>query len=154
MSVTPDQDPEQYAKDSVYIDEFAINGEFIRLPTDLAYWNGQYAERLREYLEADLNLDELKGKLHFKHREILLVNFGKATADDIRASVESDAEYVQARMALISAEVAKTRAKGMVEAVGTKKESLISLGANIRQEMGNDPSIRVQHQNAHQRPAT
>jgi hypothetical protein len=77
-------------------------------------------------------------------REELLAKGDKATEKTVEASVECDAEYQEVRYRYVEAEAEKVRLAGIMEAMKSKKEMLISLGANLRVEMGSDPMIRSQ----------
>lgn len=78
---------------------------------------------------------------------------GKLALDMVAAKIALDPRYRKARENVISvrlehgkrvveAEAVKRRAAGMVEAIQSKKEMLISLGAHLRLEMQREPLIR------------
>jgi hypothetical protein len=149
--MTEPTDTDEFLKESIKIEPLAIQEEFVRMPADLAYWNGRYATALKAHLLAKLRLDETKSKLFMLHRERLLAAGARATEAQIEAAVETDPEYHQVRLAIIDAEVERSRARGIVEAVTTKRDMLVSLGSHIRTEMEGDIAIRSQHSNAHGR---
>jgi hypothetical protein len=148
---TAQEDPDKYLRDSVMIEPLQVSEEFVRLPSDLAYWNSKYADALRQHLLAKLTVEETEAELYGRHRDRLLAAGSKATVNEIDAAVQSDPELHQARLAAIDAEVTKARVHGIVSAVSAKRECLVSLGAQLRQEMENDPVVRARHANANVR---
>jgi len=116
----------------------------VRLPADLAHWNARFADAYEAFLEADLAFDKMESRLAVEHREELLAMGSKATEAAVREAVQTDPRWSQARMARIDAEVDKVRARGVVDAILAKKDMLISLGAHVRQEIDNNPTLREQ----------
>lgn len=142
-----DADLDLYVKQSVAIDPVLVREEYVRLPADLATWNARLVAATERYLEADLVVDRTTARLTIEHRERLLACGEKATEAQVKAHVESDERWISARMDRIEAEVEKLRVRGVVDAVLTKRDMLISLGATIRQEL-HDPRIRRQARDA------
>lgn len=66
----------------------------------------------------------------------------KVTAEDIDAYVVTSEEVILAGDHLVEAQVAKERLDGILDDCSAKKEMLISLGAHVRTEMENEPTIR------------
>lgn len=156
-----DNDPEQlerearlaslnddYLRSCVDIDPLRINDEYIRIPGDLAYWNQQYADALRVFLQAKVDLGTIRAKLQPAIRQALLVAGGKTTESQVEAAIDSNQTYIDAQNALIDAEVAKNEQYGKLDAIRSKKEMLVSLGAQLRAELEGDPSLREQHRGA------
>lgn len=133
-----------FLRESVGIDASNIDGEFRRIPGDLAYWNTLYAHALRDMLKGKMHLDVTRARLDSEMRIRLLNEGAKVTESNVAAMVEQDQEFMEVRLAYIDAEVRKNEMFGAVDAVRAKKDMLISLGAQLRAEMGNDPSIREQ----------
>ena len=125
------------------IDPLAISEEFCETPATLAYWNAQYAEAVGPHLRAKANVERVYAETYRKVREEYADRGLKATETMVNTSVETDSDYALAREQLISAEVEKIKLRGRVEAITTKRDMLISLGAHIRAEM-DDPIIRKQ----------
>ncbi len=144
----PSENLEDYLRKSVKIDPLDIKGEFIRIPADLAFWNGRYADALREFLMAKADLEILKAQLMPLVRQALLDKGAKVTESIIESAVDGDAQVVEARDRLVNAEVEKARLYGTLDAIRSKKEMLISLGAHLRAELEGDPSLRDQHRHA------
>ena len=142
-----DMEMGKYEKDCSDIIPEAVQEEFVRVPADLAYWNAKYAVALRVFLKAKTYEKQLEALLSIEHREVLLKN-GKATEKAVEQVVNSDERMVEARNSLIDAEVNKVHVWGILDAIRTKKEMLISLGAHIRQEMGDDPTVKAAYADA------
>jgi len=138
-------------KDCVSIDPLDIEAEFVRLPSDLAYWSQQYADAYEAWLDAKIDRETLYGQLY---EEKLLelesqisqrpkVGRGKGVSDVmLEAAIKRDQEYIFARKKEIKAESEKVRLHGVLEALGAKKDGLVSIGATRRAEMERDPMIR------------
>lgn len=147
----PDMIDEKYLKDCVAIEPLAIQEEFTRLPADLAYWNDRYAAALRAHLLAKLDSEETHSRLYIAHRERMLAAGVKPTESQVEAQIDNDPEMHQARLAMVDSEVDKGRLRGIVDAVSTKRDMLVSLGSHIRTEMEGDLVIRKRHAEAHER---
>lgn len=140
-----DKDPERYLDECTKILPEAIDEEFVRTPADLAYWNAKYADALDRFLRAKAHADSEWARLWLLTREELLAKDGKATEKVIDAKTEGHPDWAKAQVALIDAEVEKTRLGGRCDAVRTKKDMLQSLGAKIRAEIETDPQVRASH---------
>jgi hypothetical protein len=139
---------DSYVTDAVTIEPLALEEEFVRMPADLAYWNNQYANALRTYQLAKRAVEQLNALLTIEHRERLNRVVNRVTEAMIDSAVQIDERMDEAKEALIHAEVDKVRIAGVCEAVRTKRDMLISIGAHVRAEMARDPVIRTQHADA------
>ncbi len=167
MAKLHDIDVEDYLLQSVDIEPLALEEEFIRLPPDLAYWNHQFADAVREYSRSKFLREQTAARLHTELREEIMyaakeaaktaiedgatkssVKVKSPTIADIEAAVLTNEEYVEAREREIEAEANKARLYGIVDAVRTKRDMLVQMGANRRAEMQGDPSIRQEARGA------
>lgn len=137
-----------YLRECVKIDPLNIQGEFIRLSGDLAYWNDQYAEALRSYLTAEVDLKILKAQLEPIARQALIDAGGRTTEAQVKAFIEEHDQVIEAKRKEIDSEVEKARLYGVLDAIRSKKEMLVSLGAHLRLEMQGDPLLRDQIRHA------
>jgi hypothetical protein len=139
-------DIDQYMYDSVSITPEALSEEFARVALDLAYWNAQYADRLREHRLAEMSQKRTKAMLYIKHRVLLQEADpkGKTTEAQVDAAVLMDEDMVICDTNAITTEVEKEKARGVLDAVRAKREMVVSLGAHIRAEMAGDPILRSQ----------
>jgi hypothetical protein len=138
---------DEYLRECVRIDPLDIQAEFIRVPGDLAYWNDRYADALREFLISEADFKILKAQLEPLTRQALLDAGGKTTEAQVKAAIDSDDQVLEAQRRCVEAEVEKNRLYGALDAIRSKKEMLISLGAHLRAEMGGDPVLRDQMRN-------
>lgn len=123
------------------IDTFDLEGEYTRLPADLAYHNEVFADAYQTYLLAK----ETRKQVEANAAQGARIANPKATVGAIDAVVDLDEDVHNARMQEIAAEADKIRQFGRVDALRAKKEMLISLGAHIRAtELNGDPTIRQQ----------
>ncbi len=148
MSTTPLQDAaietldDEYFRECVRINPEDIQSEFIRIPADLAYWNKQYADALKVYLDLEIDVKVTKGRVYTLCKDMIVMKGGKPTEEQMKALVESNEDYILVQQEAAAAETTKNRLYGNLDAVRSKKEMLISLGATLRAEMEGDPSLR------------
>lgn len=138
---------EDYLAQSVQIEPLALQEEYVRLPGDVAYWNERYAVALRAHLVLKIDYEKAESRVRIETRETMLADTAaksKPTESMIDAAVAQDEDLRDLRIKLIEAEVEKVRLHGVLEAVRTKRDMLISLGAHVRQEMDHDPVVREQ----------
>jgi len=135
---------ESYLRDCVNIDPLEVQAEFIRLPGDLAYWNARYARALRAHLTSKIAVNVTYARLEPKLRMAITDAGGKATEAMVKSAVEGNADYILAQERAVEAEVEKNEVYGALDAIRSKKEMLISLGAHMRSELEGDPTLREQ----------
>lgn len=134
---------DEFLRDAVSIDPLALNSEFIRLPADIAYWGERYASIFQEYSLLKAKRETLYSQLYVEIGWKIAERTGKkATVAEVEAEVTGDENYLNAKTAEIIAESEKVRLYNALEALRTKRDMLISLGAQIRLEQQNDPIIR------------
>jgi len=141
----PTAEMEEYLRKCVRIDPLDLQAEYVRISADLAYWNDRYADALRSYLMSKVDLRVLEAQLEPITRQALIDTNGKTTEAQVKAALEGDERIVDANRALVEAEVEKNRLYGTLDAIRSKKEMLVSLGAHVRAEMAGDPLLRDQH---------
>lgn len=139
-----DLDVDAYLADSVQIYPEAIQEEYVRLPSDLAYWGQRYTDALRVFLGAKLDMDRTEARVKILCRAELNAKEGKVTESMVSAAVDQHPDMEKARLALIEAEVEKARLGNVLDAIRAKKDMLVSLGAHVRSEMEHDPLLRDQ----------
>lgn len=138
----------KYLLDCVRIEPLALQEEFIRLPADYSYWNEQYRQSLERHLLAKAERERVWAGRYIVESERTHPTTGKpVTVDYAKANIEIDAEYQQTVADSIAAEAAMAHARGVLEAIRTKRECLISLGATQRQELEHDPLVRSRAEN-------
>jgi hypothetical protein len=137
-----DMEFSEYLYNAVTILPEAIQEEFVRVPADLAYWGEQYSVAVSDHLHAKNARETTHARLMVEKRAAAQVTGGKLTVGDLEAAVATDPTYQEVVVAEIEAEARKAAMRTRVDAVHAKKEMLISLGAQLRAEMGADPLTR------------
>jgi len=141
MTPLHDTSLDEYARECVQIDRHDLQGEFMRVAADLAYWNEQYAVAYGAHTRSKLEAERIEAELRIAVRERLEDAGKKTTESMVDANVTRHKTYLAARAAQIDAEEAKVRLGGYLDAIRAKREMLISLGAMVRSEMRADPTI-------------
>lgn len=134
-NLTDAADEDAYLKQSVEILPEAIREEFVRIPADLAYWGGRYADAIKDFLVAEQQRKTAYAHARLNHRAAAAAGGKKLTEADVDALVETDHACGQAKLLEIEMEAAKVSAKIKLDAVSAKKDMVMSLGAYIRAEM-------------------
>jgi len=147
MAKLGELDVEQFLHDAVQIEPLALQEEYIRVAPDLAYFNERYSRALERSMIAKLAVDQTEARLQIAVRQALLNTSQKITEALVEASVTTHEDMTTAREEQIQADVEKSRLHGVLDAIRTKRDMLVSLGAHVRSELQGDPSLRVQAQN-------
>ena len=145
MAKLNDIEVDDYLAQVVSIEPTALDEEFTRLPSDLAYYNQLFANAQRRYMLAKMDVERVEARLTIEVRETLAMAAGSSrgpTVDAVKAEVASRKDYQDAHLAEIDAEIEAGRLKGVLEALRTKRDMLIQLGANVRAEMAGDAHLR------------
>ena len=126
----------------VAINPVDIQSEFIRVAADLARWNEKFADATRVFRLAEYRLDTIEAHVYLHVRQIAEADGDRISEGTIRARINIDGRVKEGKETLIEAEAELLSIKGTVQALITKRDMLISLGAHLREEMKGDPSIR------------
>lgn len=133
---------DEYLRECVRIDPHSLNDEFVRLPADYAFFNEKYRTALERSLLADAAVKRMRAGLYITSSEAVMPSGKPATVGYIEALVERDPDYAQAASEAIYAEADVAHVKGVLEAIRTKRDMIIQMGATVRQELQNDPAVR------------
>lgn len=135
-----------YLAVSTNIDPAELSAEFARAPADLAYWHAQYANAHRYWRERELSLETCAANVSRRIRQALAAKgTARVSVAEVEEQLYADTDYLQRRQKLNNAEAEKERLRGVVEAVRTKANMLVSLGAHQRAEMAADPVVRARN---------
>lgn len=133
---------EAYFWECVHLEPLAIQEEFVRMSADYAYWNERSAEAFKHWQELKSKREEVYATRLKEVREELQFELdsspdkkGKVTVSEVESAVLADRYYRDAKTEEITAEAEKVRLVGFMEALRTKRDMLISLGATQRAEM-------------------
>jgi hypothetical protein len=144
MTQIHDETFDDYLAQCVMINEHDINAEFVRVSADMAYWVRKAAQTERAFLLAKHKVKDCEATAYLQARELL--DNDPAIKRPTEALVEATASKMpapaKAREELAELAAQREELKGYLEAIKTKRDSLISLGAMLRREMQLDPAIR------------
>jgi hypothetical protein len=126
------------------IDSLQLEDEFVKLPAKLAYYNALHAQAAKIEGLAKVKLGRLEADLYVNHREQMELDpsVGRVTEKMVESAVERDPTLHEAQATYFEIKRKKGVLSGYCEAIRTKRDMLIQLGAHIRAEMERDPSIR------------
>jgi len=143
-----DVEVSEYLKQCVDMVPEQINEEFSRMSADYAYWNEKYAEANRLELVTEWSEKKAYASAYLQKKMEAQVSSTKTSEATLDAEVKTSQVYGRAVEEHIEARAATAHLKGVLEALKTKREMLISSGAHLRQEMQGDPIIREKMQRA------
>lgn len=119
-----------------------IQGEYVRIAALLATYNEEYAKALKEHLLKKAAKDRAYSTAYLRHRSDLLDTGEKFSEGVLKAKILTSPDYILAMERAAYAEVEKVRIGGVLDALSTKRDALISLGAHLRTEMQGNPRLR------------
>jgi hypothetical protein len=124
------------------IDPINLNDSFVRLPGDLAYAGALYKDAVKNYLVAKRDFQIREAELRLRTRALLKSEGSKITESIVEATVLTNPAWAEAKKKYIESEAEMTGAKLKIEAIKAKRDMLIQMGAQYREEMKADPQIR------------
>ncbi len=149
MATLHDLEVDDFLAECVKIEPLALQEEFIRQPSDLAYWNELCSRAIRKHLAAKLDLEMLESKLYLQQTAAIETQGKRATQKIVESEIHAQEEWHTAKLRVIECEADVAKLKGCVEAVRVKKDMLIQMGADRREEMKGSPRIRDESGYAH-----
>jgi hypothetical protein len=139
----------QYLKECVTIEPMALEEEFVRVASDLAYWGAKWADAQKAAAMAKLQRNEVEAAIDSEYRQQAAEAGEKVTEKVIASRVQGDDRMKAVEISLIEAEAQASRARAFADAVRAKKDMVVALGSQVRAEMQADPSIRQQMTGRH-----
>lgn len=140
------ENPDAYYDECVAVNAQDLQGEYVRVAADLAYWNERFADVYAYWLERK----EVTEQVSSRRFEILKVELeiekvggGRVTLAEVESALRVDEDVIQAKSKQHSAEAEKVRLAGRLDAIRTKRDMIVSLGAHIRAELEGDPMLRA-----------
>lgn len=144
------KDPNAELADDVFeatqIDPGNITADMVRVPSDLALWGERYARVYEAWQIARLTRERVYAEtFRAIQDEINLLSPKRATVAETEQATSCHPAYQETRVQEIAAETEKIRLAGILDSLRAKKDMLVSIGAQMRAEMGSqDLSIRRQ----------
>jgi len=126
---------------SVSVDDTNLNGEFVKLSSAYAYYSAEYADAVDKEAKAKFLVKKTYAERYLFLREDLQNAGVKVTEAILDSHVQIDTLYQQAYMLHIEAQTNKTEVWGILEALKVKRDSLITIGANMRAERDSSISL-------------
>ncbi len=133
---TTADDEADYLKQSVAITPEALQEEFTRVPSDMAYWGERFAEATGRALKAYHARKMAYAEALLRIKGVAKLSGNKLTEADAAAQAEVDPAYQLAVLEEAEAEAGKVAAKTRFDSVVAKKDMVVSIGATQRAEMG------------------
>jgi len=141
-------DFDEYLVDCVSIDEDDLNAEYIRVSTDLAYWAKKHGEAEHDFLAAKANVKRAEATAYEQAMHDLADEYEtgkiskKPTEKMVEARAQLDPEVEDAHDRYARSAGWRREVEGYVEAIQSKRDMLVSLGADLRKERQNEPYLR------------
>lgn len=132
-----------YAQKCVVLDITNLQGEFVKYTADLAYWGQQVAEAKHQEALAKQQRDIQAADLDTLAREALMGD-KKPTEAMVNGWVTRHPVMAQAEADLIVATFELDKMKAVYDALRSKRDMLVGLGAQQRAEMQHDPAVKVE----------
>lgn len=130
--------------DDLRLDRMNLNEEFEKHAEKFAFYSTAYEICLDKERRAKAVLDRVYAILDSQARGDLAANGIKATEKKIENMVVTAPDYLAAQDEYFEAQRLVGLLKSARDAMIHKKECMVSLGANFRQEMNSDPSLLQQ----------
>jgi len=112
-----------------------VKNEYIRMAPQIARATEEYSEALSDMLEKKQQRDEIYAALY---QEVCCAADKKPAENTIKYTILAAPSYQDACRAYSTAEVRKAQISGDLEALRTKRDMLVSLGAHVRIELKAD----------------
>lgn len=126
---------DDYLSECVQINALAIEQEYLRVAADYALVSRHYAQSVAGLELAKGNLDATRSLMRAEIRADLDAKSPKAVSETrLDHEVAGDPAVVHAHKTVAEAMQHKAYLRGILEAINTKRDMLVSLGATQRQE--------------------
>jgi len=130
-----EQTDEQHTIDAVNLNPENIHNELARVSADLNYFSSLLSEANLAVMSAKIDLKEVEGSTYLTTKKMAEASGKKTTEANLSAVVDTADTVIRARRVLASSDSEKKRLEGIVSAISTKSQMLISLSALMRKEM-------------------
>jgi len=134
---------EAFARECVKLEAENLQGEFVKYTSDLAYWGALLANAKQMESLAKLTKDTTAAELDSTAREVLLTD-KKPTEGAVSAWVTKHPAMQEAEKGVIQTTFEVDRIRAVWEALRSKRDMLVGLGAQQRAEMQHEPSVKVE----------
>lgn len=140
-------DMKAFAED-IRISSTNIDTAMMEQASLLAYKAEESAKAEAQAARYKLRFDIIEAGLYEKHRSALATSAEKVTEKMIESKVKTDPDYSAAKQRVIEAEAVAATCKGCVAALKDRKDMLVQIGADRREEgKGQMRILEIQEQN-------
>lgn len=130
-------------KNDLHINQSEINEELARQASLYAYYSEQGSLLNEKVSRLKLSLEVFEAALDGKLRDHATARREKLTEVQIEKAMRRNDEWVRRREQLIEAQTSAEQINGLVKAFAHKKDMLIALANNMRQERAIVPNFRA-----------
>ncbi|MBE0438112.1 MAG: hypothetical protein IBX56_20215 [Methylomicrobium sp.] len=141
MFVNPEQ-----LKEDVSINMADLTDCFLNQASLFAHYSSMAAKASEQADNLKLVLEVKEAELNAEHRESLLKGGGKVTEQMVTNAVLTDPRYIKVRKMHNEAKGVLEMLKAVPEAFRQRRDMLIQIGTNAREEMKGDLFIRSKEQ--------
>jgi len=141
-----------YLKECLELSPVAIQAEFCRMASDVAFWNEEYRKVYRAYWIKKVEFEWFEKRLSLETRTMLETAElkGRVTEALIESTMKGQSQdWIKLRLELVEADCERVKLIGILESLRDKKDMLVSLGAHLREEMAGDPMLKTHMRNQH-----
>lgn len=118
------------------IDSFLLEEQYSEHSSNYSYWNDVYVDAYRTWRMSKDKIKEVYAERYeIVRNKLEKTKKGKVTVKEVEIDIERDPIYLKAKANEIEADAEKERWKGRLEALRSRKDMLISLGAHVREEI-------------------
>lgn len=129
-------------KEKLKVNPKNLNAELVEQPGLFAYHAYQMTKKNQELEELELDLNILIAKKDKKTRNMFEETGVKYSEKKIEIGIDADNEVIKMKKKIIKLNTEYNILKGITRAYEQRKDILISLSANIREERKSDVSLR------------
>jgi len=151
MAKLHDIEIDDFLKQCIDLEPEAISEEFSRMSGDYGYWNEKYSAVNKAFLQAEWEEERTKARLYLKYKEPSIDGKKPPTEAGVEAAVVLDPAYEAAHLECLKYQAEREYLRGVLTALKTKSEMLVSAGAQLRQEAQGD--LRMMERSAVHRAA-
>lgn len=135
-------DVDSFKKD-ISVSENNLDNAMMQQAGLFAYHAAEAARAEAQYARVKLRFDVVEARLYDRHRKALAAAGEKVTEKMVENAVKMDADFLAAKNLVIEAEMLAAFNKGAVEALKHRKDMIVQLGADRREETKGQTRISV-----------
>ena len=134
--------------DETRITDINLDESFQKQSSLRAYYGAIAAQQDAEAARAKMNVDVVEAQLDRKYREAAATEGRKVTEKALESAVKLDPEWAEAKKRYIDAQCMADIARTMVASLNDRRDMLIQLGADRRDESKGQARVMLAQQEA------